>query len=51
MLDFSGFSALQQHYHFLEKQLQISDFFFVGGSIRDVLLGIEQESQDIDFTM
>lgn len=51
MLDFSNFSMLERHYAFLEKHLNISDFFFVGGSIRDLLLGIDYNPQDIDFTM
>lgn len=51
MLNFSKIFLLQEHYTFLENRLWIHDFFLVGGAIRDLLLGINDHPQDIDFTM
>lgn len=36
---------------FLHKKTGVKDFFLVGGCVRDLLLGIKQKIDDVDFTM
>ncbi len=51
MLDYSQLKKLASHHRFLSKKLKKSDFFLVGGCIRELLLGTTKTPLDIDFTM
>lgn len=51
MLDYTQLKKLAFHHHFLAKKLKKSDFFLVGGCIRELLLGTTKTPLDIDFTM
>lgn len=51
MLQFQNLSLLDKHQKYLSKKLASDDFFLVGGCIRDLLLGINENPKDIDLTM
>ena len=51
MFHFHLLSQLAKHHTDLTEVLRTSDFFLVWGCIRDVLLGIVQDPDDIDLTM
>ena len=42
---------LKQHFSFLKSKINTSNFFLVGGSIRDILLWLTTNPEDVDFTM
>ena len=42
---------LKKHFHFLKSKINTSNFFLVGWSIRDILLWLTTNPEDIDFTM
>lgn len=49
--NFKSLERLQFHYHFLTEKMSSSDFFLVGWCIRDLLLWLTNQPEDIDFTM
>lgn len=49
MLHFDRLSVLDHHLSLLSKKFA-KDVFLVGGGIRDILMGITQDPQDIDLT-
>jgi len=51
MLAFRNLPIFHAHQHYLREVLGREDIFFVGGCIRDVLLGITENPNDIDITM
>ena len=51
MLHFHNLKKLIPHHTFLTKKIGKSDFFLVGGCIREILLGTTKNPLDIDFTM
>lgn len=51
MLDFSKLKLLARHKKNLDHYLHRGDSFLVGGAIRDLILGVEQNPQDIDATI
>lgn len=51
MLHFRNLKKLAIHHSFLTKKLGKSDFFLVGGCVRELLLGTTKTPTDIDFTM
>ena len=48
---FQSLKNLAKHHYFLSKKFQNSDFFLVGGSVRDLLLGLTKAPIDIDITL
>jgi tRNA nucleotidyltransferase/poly(A) polymerase len=51
MLYFDKLEILDKHQAYLQKKLQNDNIFLVGGCIRDLLLGINDDPKDIDLTM
>ncbi|MFA5747582.1 MAG: HD domain-containing protein [Candidatus Absconditabacterales bacterium] len=51
MLNFNNLEKLNTHINYLEKKIKKQNIFLVGGCIRDMILGIEDNPKDIDFTM
>ncbi|MEF2175088.1 MAG: HD domain-containing protein [Candidatus Absconditabacteria bacterium] len=51
MLNYELLENLSKHYEYLKKRINSNDFFLVGGSIRDLLLGINKKPHDIDITL
>ena len=51
MLHFNNLKKLIPHHAFLTKKIGKSDFFLVGGCVREILLGTTKNPLDIDFTM
>ncbi|MFZ2150718.1 MAG: HD domain-containing protein [Candidatus Absconditicoccaceae bacterium] len=51
MLNFENIALLDKHIKYLNKKLKNKNIFLVGGSVRDILLGVENSPTDIDFTM
>ena len=51
MLHFENLSLLHTHHEYLTPLLGEKDFFVVGGSVRDILLGITEDPTDIDITI
>ena len=51
MLNFSKLKLLARHKKNLDHYLHRGDSFLVGGAIRDLILGVEQNPQDIDATI
>lgn len=51
MFHFQILKNLAKHHHFLSKKLQNSDFFLVGGCVRDLVLGLTKAPIDIDITL
>ncbi len=51
MLNFDWLKILDKHIQFLQDKCQNTNLFLVGWSIRDILLDIEKDITDIDFTM
>ena len=51
IFNFWELKILKQHFHFLKSKINTSDFFLVGGSIRDILLWLTTSPKDVDFTM
>ena len=51
MLHFHNLKKLIPHHTFLTKKIGKSDFFLVGGCVREILLGTTKNPLDIDFTM
>lgn len=50
MLHFHNLKKLIPHHTFLTKKIGKSDFFLVGGCVREILLGTTKNPLDIDFT-
>ena len=51
MLHFKLLHTLLPHHQFIRSQINTNKpFFFVGGTIRDLLLGIITEPNDLDLT-
>lgn len=48
---FSNLFSLYEHHDYLRKKIGKADFFFVGGCIRDALLGVKTTLDDLDITM
>lgn len=48
---FQSLKSLAKHHHFLSKKLKNSDFFLVGGGVRDLVLGLTKAPIDIDITL
>ncbi len=48
---FQALKSLAKHHHFLSKKLQHSDFFLVGGCVRDLVLGLTKAPKDIDISL
>jgi tRNA nucleotidyltransferase/poly(A) polymerase len=42
---------LIKYYKYLQEKLKTDNFFLVGGCIRDLLLNINDNIEDIDLTM
>jgi tRNA nucleotidyltransferase/poly(A) polymerase len=51
MLHLHALKHLDKHQHFLQKRIKNQHLFLVGGAVRDVLLGTNNDPLDIDFTM
>ncbi len=51
MLNFENISLLDKHIKYLTKKFKNKNIFLVGWSIRDILLWVENNPTDIDFTM
>lgn len=51
MLNFQNISILDKHIKYLQKILDTKNFFLVWWSVRDILLWINDNPTDIDFTM
>ena len=51
MIHIDRCKVLFDHIDFLEDKLNTSEVFFVGGCVRDLLLGIKHDPLDIDLTM
>lgn len=51
MLNFDWLTILDQHQKFLQKKCQNNNLFLVGWCVRDLLLDINENLDDIDFTM
>lgn len=51
MLQFDWLKDLDKHQKFLQKKCKNENIFLVGGAIRDLILGLEKNFLDIDFTM
>ncbi len=51
MLDFSKLKLLARHKKNLDHYLHRRDCFLIGGAVRDLILGVEQNPQDIDATI
>lgn len=51
MLNFDWFEKLDIHQRYLQNKSKTENLFLVGGTIRDLILGIEKNPKDIDFTM
>ena len=51
MLNFDGLKILDEHINFLQDKCNTEDHFLVGWCIRDILLDIEKNLTDVDFTM
>ena len=51
VFDFWNLKILKQHHYFLRSKMNTSDFFLVGGCLRDSILGLTKNPEDIDFTM
>lgn len=51
MLNFDWFNKLDIHQKYLQKKCKTENLFLVGGGIRDLILDIEKNPKDIDFTM
>ena len=51
MLNFDGLKILDKHIKFLQEKCSTENLFLVGWCIRDILLDIEKELTDVDFTM
>lgn len=51
MLNFDWLKILDKHIKFLQETCDNTNLFLVGWSIRDILLDIEKNLTDVDFTM
>ena len=51
MLNFDWLKILDKHINFLQDKCQNTNLFLVGWCIRDILLDIEKNLTDVDFTM
>lgn len=51
MLNFQNISILDKHIKYLQKIMDTNNFFLVWWSVRDILLWINNNPTDIDFTM
>lgn len=51
MLNFLSFNKLDKHQKYLQDKCNVDNLFLVWWCIRDLLLNIEKEPKDIDFTM
>ena len=51
MLNFDWLKILDEHIKFLQDKCGTQNLFLVGWCIRDILLDIEKELTDVDFTM
>jgi len=51
MLNLDLFKKLDKHQKFLQKKCKTDDIFLVGWCVRDLILNIEKNPTDIDFTM
>ena len=51
MLNFDGLKILDEHIKFLQDKCSTGNLFLVGWCIRDILLDIEKNLTDVDFTM
>ena len=51
MLNFDWLKILDKHIKFLQETCDNANLFLVGWSIRDILLDLEKDLTDVDFTM
>ena len=51
VFNFWALKVLKQHHHFLRAKINTSNFFLVGGCLRDLILWLTTTPEDIDFTM
>lgn len=51
MLQWNNLSLLEEYHHYLAQVLPGQRFFFVGGTVRDLLLGRTTSLKDLDVTL